>query len=122
MHLSERHVGGVTVIDVATGVAGNDAAMLREGVKSALEHGDRRILLNLAQFRDMDSTCLGEVFASYKATAAVGGVLKLAQPDPHVRRVLQMTKVDTFIEVHESEANAIASFDVSGSPTKWSPS
>ncbi len=117
MQLSERRVGDIAVIDVSGDliVADNPGA-LKDWVKAALQRGDRRILLNVARLRRMDSTCLGEVIASYTSTTMHGGSLKLVQPDAHLRRLLQLTRLDTIIDAYDTEAEAIASFAVSGSP------
>lgn len=111
MHVSERQVNDVTVIDVGTGARSG----LVELVKAVLQRGDRRLVLNVGQLGAVDSTCLGEIFASYKATLALGGVLRLAHPDAHLRRVLQVTKLDTFIGIFDTEEEAIASFGKAGS-------
>jgi anti-anti-sigma regulatory factor len=53
--------------------------------------------------------------ASYKATLAAGGVMTIAAANTHVRRVLQVTRVDSFITMFDSEAEAIASVEVAES-------
>jgi anti-sigma B factor antagonist len=116
MKLSERRLGDVVVIDI-TGdllVADNPGAV-KESVKAALQRGDRRIVLNVANLRRMDSTCLGEVIASYTSTTTHGGVFKLVEPDAHLRRMLELTRLDTVIDTYETEAEGIASFKAAGS-------
>jgi anti-sigma B factor antagonist len=115
MQLSERQVSGVTVIDVEGDLIVTDnPCAVKESVKAILQRGERRIVLNVARIRRMDSTCLGELIASYTTTAVHGGVLKLAEPDPHLRRLLELTRLNTIIEVLDTEAEAIASFDAAG--------
>jgi anti-anti-sigma regulatory factor len=60
----------------------------------------------------MDSTSLAEIVASYKAATAAGGVMKIAAPNAHIRRLLQVTKVDTCVATHDSEADAVDSCTV----------
>lgn len=116
MQLSEREVSGVTVIDVEGDLTvTGDPCAVKEFVKTILRRGERRIVLNVARIGRMDSTCLGELIASYTTTAIHGGVLKLAQPDPHLRRLLELTHLNTVIDVRDTEAEAIASFGVAGS-------
>ena len=86
MELRERHAGSVIVIELAGDGIGSEPSALKPLVESVVNRGDRRIILNVAQLRNMDSTCVGEIFASYKAVASAGGDLKLAHPDAHVRR------------------------------------
>lgn len=111
MQFRERHIDGVTVIDALGDliVTANPGA-LQSVVKTVLGRGDLRIVLNLAGIARMDSTCLGELVASYTSTLSRGGVLKLAAPSNHVRRLLEMTRLDTIIKVFETEDAAVADF------------
>jgi anti-sigma B factor antagonist len=116
MELSERQVSGVTVIDVAGDLIVTDnPCAVKEFVKAILQRGDRRIVLNVGAIRRVDSTCLGEIIASYTTTTVHGGVLKLAQPDRHLLRLLELTRLNTIIDVFHSEAEAVASFGGAGS-------
>ena len=98
------------MIDLSGDGIGSEPSILKELVTSLLDGGHRRIVLNVEHLRGMDSTCLAEIVASYKATVAAGGVLKIAAPTPPVRRVLDITKVNTFVITYDSEADAVASF------------
>ena len=111
MQFHERRVGGVTVI-YAEGdfVISSVPCGLQAEVKSVLARGERHIVLNLAGIRRMDSSCLGELVASYTSTLARGGVLNLAAPTEHVRKLLELTRLYTVIKVCETDDEAIAGF------------
>lgn len=117
MQLRQRQVEGAMVVDLSGDGIGSEPSILKELLTSLLARGHRHIVLNVEHLQTMDSTCVAEIVASYKAALATGGVLKLAAPNPYVRRLLQITKVDTFVTTYDSEARAIASFDVAGSRT-----
>jgi anti-anti-sigma factor len=112
MQLSERHVNGVSIIDVSGDltVPAENPRALRERVIALLLRGERRILLNFANLHHMDSSCLGEVVESYKTTASNGVLLKLAHVGPHLRDLLQTTNLDKIIESYDTDDDAIASF------------
>jgi anti-sigma B factor antagonist len=111
MQLSERRVDGVSIIDVAGNLTVPDnPGALRERVMSLLHRGERRILLNVEKLQHMDSTCLGEIVASYTATVSSGGILKLEHTGPQLRRLLESTRLETIFESYDSEDEAIASF------------
>jgi anti-sigma B factor antagonist len=116
MELRQRQVNGAIVVDVSGDGIGTEPSRLTALVTSLLADGHRRLVLNLGQLQKADSTCLAEIVASYKATVAAGGAMKIAGANPHVRRVLQVTKLDLFVNTYDSEADAIASFDVAESP------
>jgi anti-anti-sigma factor len=111
MQLRERSVEGAMVIDLSGDGIGSEPSILKALVTSLLERGHRHIVFNAEHLQNMDSTCLAEIVASYKATMAEGGLLKMASATPPVRRVMHVTKVDTFVVIYDSEAEAIASFD-----------
>jgi anti-anti-sigma factor len=115
MQLRQRQVEGAIVVDLSGDGTGSEPSILKELVTSLLNRGHRRIVLNGEDLRSIDSTCLAEIVASYKATVVAGGMLKMAPANAHIRRLLQVTRVDTFIHVYDSEADAIASFDVAES-------
>ena len=109
MRFREQHARGVTVI-CAEGdlVATACSTPLQSEVKMVLARGERHIVLNLAGIGRMDSSCLGEVVASYTSTVALGGLLNLVAPPDHVRRLLEFTKLDTVIKVFATDDEAIA--------------
>lgn len=111
MQFRERHVNGVTVIDVQGDFLVNaNPGALQTVVKDVLGRGERQIVLNVAGLVRMDSTCLGELVASYTSTLARGGVLKLASPNEHIRRLLDLTRLHTIIKVFATADEAIADF------------
>lgn len=115
MQLRERQVEGAMVVELSGDGIGSDPSILKALVTSLLERGHRHIILNAEELQSMDSTCLAEIVASYKATLAAGGLLKMSSANAPVRRVMQITKVDTFVVIYDSEAEALASFNVSPS-------
>jgi anti-sigma B factor antagonist len=117
MELGQRQVKGATVVDLSGDGIGSEPSPLRALITSILASGNRHLVLNLEHLEKIDSTCIAEIVASYKATMAAGGVMTLAAANTHVRRVLQVTRVDTFVTMFESEEEAVASFEVAGSRT-----
>lgn len=118
MQLGQRQVKGARVIDLSGDGIGSEPSPLKALITSILANGDRHLVLNLEHLEKMDSTCLAEIVASYKVTVAAGGIMKIASANSHVRRVLLVTKVDTFVNSYESESDAVESFDVAGLTTK----
>jgi anti-sigma B factor antagonist len=115
MQLSERRVSGVTIIDLSGDLTvPQNPAALREKVIALLHRGERRILLNVENLRHMDTSCLGEIVASYTTTASSGGSLKLEHVGPHLRDLLHTTRLDAIFESYDSEVEAIASFGKAG--------
>jgi anti-sigma B factor antagonist len=109
MRFRTQRVREVTVIHAEGDLVVTDAlCSLHSEVKTVLARGERLIVLNLAGIGRMDSSCLGELVASYTSTVARGGILTVAGPPDHVRRLLELTRLHTVIIVCETEAEAIA--------------
>ena len=120
--------------------AGDALTAFRDAIRDEVAKGHHRILLNLKEVSYIDSSGLGElvlalgtvtqtICASCGATLFKDddgrwercaqchsvdrrswGQLKLASPGRQVTDLLQFTKLNTVFEVHESEADALASF------------
>lgn len=106
MQVRHREVEGTIVVDLSGDGIGSEPSILRELVVSLLDRGHRHIVLDVEHLQSMDSTCLAEIIASYKATLAAGGTLKMASANANIRRLLQVTKVDTFITIYGSPVEA----------------
>ena len=111
MTVSERSVGGVTILDVAGNITLNDGAeQVRDKVRSVLQQGRKQLLVNLAGVSYMDSAGLGELVQAYSTAAKQGGKLKLVSPTKRLRDLLVITKLATVFDSFDDEAVAVASF------------
>lgn len=108
---TSREVGGVTVIDLNGRITlGEGSAMLRDLVRETLGGGHKKILMNLSGIDYIDSTGLGELVSAYRLIKSQGGELKLLKLNKKVTDLLQVTKLYTVFDIHNEEAQAIASF------------
>ena len=121
MNISERRVGSVVILDLQGKILlGDGDIQLKEYIAKLIEHGERRVLLNMAGVPYMDSSGLGEVVRCYTAVkrAPGGGELKLVNLTQRLQDLLTITKLITVFEAFESEESALAAFksvDATGS-------
>ena len=110
--IAPRRSGGILVLDLAGRLIFDEDGdtLLRQVVTQAVAGGERRILLNMAGVRQMDSGGVGTLVAVYLHAAKRGGHLKVLSPSERVARVLHMTHLETAFEIFEDEAQAVASF------------
>jgi len=109
---TSREVGDVTVIDMDGRITlGEGSALLRDLVREKLGSGHRKILMNLAGINYIDSTGLGELVSGYRFVKSEGGELKLLNLNKKVTDLLQITKLYTVFDIHNQEAEAVASFE-----------
>jgi anti-sigma B factor antagonist len=70
------------------------APRLERTIQRALDGGDTRIVLDLAEVDFLDSTGLSVMILGMKEARSGGGDLRLVAPGPQVSLVLQLTKLD----------------------------
>ena len=112
MHISERTVGDVVIVDVSGKVTlgGGGDVVLKDKMHSLVQQGKKKVLLNLGEVSYVDSAGLGEIVQSYATVMKNGGQLKLLNVTKRIRDLLSITKLLTVFECHDSEADAVASF------------
>jgi anti-sigma B factor antagonist len=111
LKLAKRTVDGILVIQ-GTGriVFGEESSLLRDEVKKAVADGSKKIVLNLGDVSYIDSGGLGTLVALHTTAHNAGGMIKLANLTKRVGDLLQVTKLLTVFEVHESEYAALEAF------------
>src|SRR6266404_5607569 len=104
---TSREIGGVIVIDLDSRITLADgSALLRDNINK----GHKKLMLNLAVISYLDSTGLGELVSGYRLVKSQGGELKLLNLNKKVSDLLQVTKLYAVFDVHNVEAQAVASF------------
>jgi anti-sigma B factor antagonist len=112
MEVSRRDLGNVTILDLSGRFTSNDGAgRLKEKVTSLIFEGHKNIILNLANLTYMDSAGLGEMVACHSTAAKSGGAVKLANTTGKMKDLLSITKLVTVFDAHDTEAQAISSFE-----------
>jgi anti-sigma B factor antagonist len=109
--LTTRQIGDVNVVDVAGRITlGEGSSALRDSVREMVGKGQKKILLNLGEVSYIDSSGIGELVSAFTTVTNGGGQLKLLNLTKRVKDLLQITKLYTVFDVHESEVSAIRSF------------
>jgi anti-sigma B factor antagonist len=104
-----RKCEGATVLELE-GVLVYGKETLHQRVRQLIEQNESRIVLNLAGITYVDSSGLGEIVAAFSAAKKAGGSLKLASATPLLRDIIRITKTQKFLELYETEEEALASF------------
>jgi len=111
MHIEQRTVGEVTIIDLKGKMTlGEGDELLRDKVNSLLQQGMRKLVLNLAEVPYIDSAGLGEIVRTYTTVSRQGGQLKLLSLTKRISDLLSITKLLTVFETFDSENDAVRSF------------
>ena len=110
MNIIERTINDVTVLDLEGNLALNENARFRRPGAGAIDAGVRKLIVNLARVKYMDSSGLGELISCYTALRRVNGHAKLLHLSDRLQYLLAITKLDSVIETFDSEPAAVSRF------------
>jgi anti-sigma B factor antagonist len=111
MELTSREDGDITILTV-TGdlVIGDGETTFKRTVTQLLEEGRVNLLVDLSAVGFLDSSGLGALVRALTQSQKEGGQTKLLNAGPQVRKLLQMTKLDSVFEIHDDMEAAVSSF------------
>lgn len=66
-----------------------------------LQDGPNRVVIDMSAVEFCDSTGMNVLLSALKRVKEQGGVLDVAAPRPAVRKILQVTGLDSVFTVHE---------------------
>jgi len=110
LKIASRTVDGILAMGLSGRIVfGEESSLLRDEVRKAIEK-NKRIVLNLGEVNYIDSGGLGTLVALHTTAHNAGGSIKLANLTKRVGDLLQVTKLLTVFDVHDSEYKALESF------------
>jgi anti-anti-sigma factor len=107
-----RQCNDVTILDL-TGKAAMDASegeLLSKRLRALTDNGKRKLLVNLANLIQIDSTGISAIVESYVCLQRQDGQLKLLGPRGRVLEVLILFRLLDIIPSFKDETQALASF------------
>jgi anti-sigma B factor antagonist len=111
LHLFVRQIDDVVVLDLhgkATIGRAND--LLDNQLRQLIDEGSSKIVLNLTDVTQMDSSSISSVVRAFKSLKRRGASLRLLGPRGNVRLVLETVHLMDVVPTTEDETQAIASF------------
>jgi stage II sporulation protein AA (anti-sigma F factor antagonist) len=97
---------GVVVLTVRGALDYFNAGALREPLDLAVADGVARVILDLTEVAFVDSSGVAMLIVADQTTRAAGGWLRLANPTPQLRRMLETTNLDRRFGLYDSLAAA----------------
>lgn len=100
---------GILVISLDGNLLGEHSnAPVMELLKSNLDTGTKKVLFNLSEMKFINSTGLGMLMTALTKTRNAGGELALCGIPDQMKKLLQMTKLESLFPVHADEGAAIS--------------
>jgi anti-sigma B factor antagonist len=111
LKINVRETPEAVILDMKGQITLGESLMdFRDTIREALAGDQKNILLNLADVTYIDSSGLGQLVGSYATVTNGGGRMKLLHLQKRVNDLLQVTKLLSVFEAHDSEAAALRSF------------
>jgi anti-sigma B factor antagonist len=112
LYIVEKLMGGIIVLDMRGRITlGRETETLRSKIRELIDAGYRRLVLDLGEITYIDSVGLGTLVASLTSMRKQGGDLKLLRLPQGVHQLLQITRLVTIFEIHNSVESALQAFD-----------
>jgi anti-sigma B factor antagonist len=111
LQISTRESGDVTILDLrGRATIGVDSDLLIGHLDKLVATGVLKLLLNLADVTQLDSSGISAIVGTSVSLRRQGGSLKLLCPCGRVRAVLRVVRLPEIIPTFEDETQALASF------------
>ncbi len=106
--ITERQVGDVIIISLAGNIiTGEGADTARGSIRSVLAEGHRKILLDMAHVRWVDSMGIGELVSALVSVKRAGGQIKLLKVRKNIKDLLSVTGVHSIFAIYDDELEAL---------------
>lgn len=98
------------LVEAAGRIDSSNANQFGESLSGIIDDGHLQLVLDLSGVDYMSSAGLREIVSAVKKLNKQKGDLRLAQPSPRVMEVLELTGLDSALQIFPSQAEAIGSF------------
>jgi len=108
MLLTHHPQQGLEIINIAGRFVMADAPEAREKIKSLIEGGAERLLVDLSGVTFIDTSGLSVLISAYKLISAKNGRMVLCGIPGNVRTLLELTRLNEIFESYASVDAALA--------------
>ena len=107
--LVERSVDGVTILTVTRNLKGTLESLLKDRIDELVEKGCLQIVVDLKEVPHVDSSEIGRLIRAHLSVRQAGGRVRLCNLSERVLAVLKMSRLDTVLDLYQTEEDALAS-------------
>ena len=110
MQIAARPATGGTILDITGDIdLAHSPAVRKALLQEIKEKKTPKVFLNLEKVRYIDSSGIASLVEGLKASRDMGSRLILYGLSKTVREVMELSRLQKIFEIHESEAQALAS-------------
>lgn len=108
LNLKTRYQGDVVIIQCQGRIVYRDEAVALSQLAGKNLGNNGKLVLDLSDVICIDSAGIGELVLLHTLAQSKNADLKCANPSPFVRRLLDLTRLDSFLQIHRSLDEALA--------------
>jgi len=113
LKIANSEVDGITVLELDGRIAlGEESNSLREKLKGMVAAGTKKIVLNMANIKYIDSTGLSTLVAAHVSAKTQGASVRLCHLGQKFHDILEVTELLAAFDVYDTQAAAVSSFQV----------
>jgi len=110
MEIKTRNVDDITVVDVFGSLDTQSSGAASDEMTRIIEEGSNKMLVNLENLEYVSSAGLRVLLRTAKQLNTAGGILKLCNPAGAVKEVMDIAGFSNFLDLHDSESDALSAF------------
>jgi len=116
LQISIRESGDITILDLRgrSTIDGGESEVLSKHLQKLVANGVRKVLLNLIELTQVDSSGVSIIVRTYVSLKRQGGDMRLLRPGGRVLDVFRVLRLLDTIPTFDDEAQALASFQPRG--------
>ena len=112
MSIETRKVDEVTILDIHGKITfSKGSGELSDAVSELLESGEKKILLNTKDVKQVDSQGIAEFLKTHISVTKQGGQIKLTGLSARLHELLTVTRLILVFDIQENEQTALESFN-----------
>ena len=111
MKMNTKNQGDVLILCPEGKITlGDGDQELGEAVRTGLEQGARKLIIDFSKVSYLDSSGVGELVGCYTSIKNKGGELRICGMNSKIFGLMKMTSLHSVFEVRDTEAEALAGF------------
>lgn len=111
MKLTNRTQNDITILYPEGKITlGDGDQELGEAVRTALEQGSRKIIINFTKVSYLDSSGVGELVGCYTSVKNKSGELRICGMNSRIFSLITMTSLHSVFDVKDTEEEALTGF------------
>ena len=107
----EKKEGEVIIYSITGELDALVAPQLKDKISHEIEEGEKKFIINFEEVVHINSLALGILRGKLKSAREVGGDIKLAKLNEHIKSIFEMIGLDELFEIYETEKEALENFN-----------